>query len=153
MAIDVIDEKLLKVLQETGRISISELSKRINLSLSAVSERLKKLESSGVIQQYTAILDPGKMGKNIIAIIMIAMNGDPAPNDFVRYMNSNDCVMSCSRITGSFDYIVKICSDNQKTFQGILDDIKKFKGVVTVHSMVLLGDIKIRYSVPPLATK
>ncbi len=153
MAIDVIDEKLLKVLQENGRISISELSKRINLSLSAVSERLKKLESSGVIQQYTAILDPGKMGKNIIAIIMIAMNGDPAPNDFVRYMNSNECIMSCSRVTGGYDYIVKICSDNQKTFQGILDDIKKFKGVVTVHSMVLLGDIKIRYSVPPLATK
>ena len=54
---DIIDVKILEVLQDNARVSISELSKKVNLSLSAVSERLKKLENSNIIESYTAILD------------------------------------------------------------------------------------------------
>ena len=153
MAIDVIDEKLLQVLQENARISISELSKRINLSLSAVSERLKKLESNGVIKQYTAILNPQEMDKHLIAIIMLSINGNPGNADFIKYIKNEECILSCSRVTGSFDYIIKVCSNDQFELQTIIDNIKSFRGVTDLHSMVLLGDVKIRYSVPPKALK
>ena len=153
MAIDVIDEKLLGVLQENARISISELSKRINLSLSAVSERLKKLEASGVIKQYTAILDPVEMEKNIIGVLMVSVSGDPKACDVEKYISSNDSVMICSRITGTYDFLIKVCAKNQAEFQVIIDGIKRLRGVSSVHSMILLNDLKVRYSVPPVATK
>ncbi len=153
MAIDVIDEKLLSVLQENARISISELSKRINLSLSAVSERLKKLEASGVIRQYTAILDPIEMEKNVLGIVMVSVAGDPRLSDFIKFVNTSDSVMSCSRCTGAYDYIVKICAKNQSELQDVLDSIKRIRGVNSLYSSVLLDDLKISYSVPPLATK
>ena len=62
MALDTIDVKILEVLQENARVSISELSKQVNLSLSAVSERLKKLESSSIIEQYRKQLSSGSSG-------------------------------------------------------------------------------------------
>ncbi len=153
MAIDVIDEKLLSVLQENARISISELSKKINLSLSAVSERLKKLENNGVILQYTAILDPEEMEKHITAIVMFSLEGDGGHEEIIKYLDSNDGVLSCSRVAGNWDYIVKVCAKNQSALQTTFDEIKKLRGVVRFSSMVLLDDIKIRYSVPPVATK
>ena len=153
MAIDVIDEKLLSVLQENARISISELSKRINLSLSAVSERLKKLEASGVIQQYTAILDPKQMQKNIAAIILLTINGDPRSADFIKYIQNNKDILSCSRTTGQSDYILKIWAKDTSALQTYIDELKALRGVTNVHSLVLLDDIKINYSVAPVATK
>ena len=61
---DLIDIKILEVLQENARVSISDLSKKVNLSLSAVSERLKKLENSKIISKYTVILEPKLMDKH-----------------------------------------------------------------------------------------
>ena len=68
---DVIDVKILEVLQENSRVSISELSRKVNLSLSAVSERLKKLENSNIISKYTVILDPKLLGKDLSVMISI----------------------------------------------------------------------------------
>ena len=72
MALDTIDVKILEVLQENARVSISELSKQVNLSLSAVSERLKKLESSSIIEQYTTVLNSAAMEKDLSVIMMIS---------------------------------------------------------------------------------
>jgi Lrp/AsnC family leucine-responsive transcriptional regulator len=153
MAIDVIDEKLLEVLQENARISISELSKRINLSLSAVSERVKKLESSGAIRQYTAILDPVIMNQNLISVITVSITGDPKVSEFSKYARSSSSIMSCYRVTGSYDYIATVCSEDQSALQATLDEVKKLRGVSTVHSTVLLEPLKVNFSVPPKAGK
>ena len=153
MAIDVIDEKLLEVLQENARISISELSKRINLSLSAVSERVKKLESSGAIRQYTAILDPVAMNQNLISVITISVTGDPKTCDLLKYIKSSSSIMSCYRVTGTYDYMATVCSQDQAALQATLDEIKKLRGVSVVHSTVLLEPLKVNFSVPPKASK
>ncbi|MBR0114191.1 MAG: Lrp/AsnC family transcriptional regulator, partial [Firmicutes bacterium] len=78
---DSIDVKILEVLQENARVSISELSKRVNLSLSAVSERLKKLEASGIILQYTTILNPEILNKHLTAIMMICLENPSQPEE------------------------------------------------------------------------
>ena len=80
MALDTIDVKILEVLQENARVSISELSKQVNLSLSAVSERLKKLESSSIIEQYTTVLNSAAMEKDLSVIMMISME-DPSKTE------------------------------------------------------------------------
>ena len=153
MAIDVIDEKLLEVLQENARISISELSKRINLSLSAVSERVKKLESSGAIRQYTAILDPVAMDQNLISVVAVSVTGDPRVCDFIKYIKGCRSIMSCYRVTGTYDYRATVCSHDQASRQATLDEIKKLRGVSSVHSTVLLEPLKVNFSVPPKASR
>ena len=70
---DDIDKKILRKLQENARVTISELSSEIALSMPAISERLKKLENSGVIRQYAAILDPMKLNKHLMALIFLLL--------------------------------------------------------------------------------
>ena len=152
MAIDIIDEKLLEVLQENSRISISELSKKINLSLSAVSERLKKLETSGIIEQYTAILNSAEMNKNIDAVIWISVD-NVGNADFEKLINSEKDILYCARIAGEYDYILRVFTKDQKSLRVIIDKIKNLRTVRNVITSVVLDNIKLKYSVPPIATK
>lgn len=153
MAIDIIDERLIEVLQENARISISELSKRINLSLSAVSDRLKKLENSGLIKQYTTIIDPVMMDKNLSALVMISIDNPLMATEFTKFTTENPDVLSCTRIAGNYDYVMTVCTKNQSTLQALLDKLKSIKSVKRVEASLLLNDIKKRYSVPPVAQK
>ena len=70
---DSIDTKILEALQENSRISISDLSKKVNLSLSAVSERLKKLEASNIIEKYTVILNSHSLGQKLSVFMSISL--------------------------------------------------------------------------------
>jgi Lrp/AsnC family leucine-responsive transcriptional regulator len=101
MALDIIDVKILEVLQVNSRVSISELSKQVNLSLSAVSERLKKLENSGIIEQYTAILNAAAMEKELSVIMMISLETPDQTEEFNTFIEAADEVLECHYITGS----------------------------------------------------
>lgn len=70
---DRIDSEIVRLLLQNARISMSEISSCVNLSVSAVSERLKKLESSGMIQQYTAILNPQAFNKDLTVFMLITL--------------------------------------------------------------------------------
>ena len=152
-SVDIIDEKILEVLQQNARISISELSKKINLSLSAVSERLKKLESNGIIRQYTAILNPEDMGKNIAAIIRISLNNRASSAEFLKLVNVEPDIISCIRTTGDYDYYMQAYCGGPVDLQRLLDTIKALRCVERVHSDVHLDTVKACYSVPPAANK
>lgn len=152
-SVDIIDEKILEVLQQNARISISELSKKINLSLSAVSERLKKLESNGVIRQYTAILNPEDMGKTIAAIIRVSLNNRASGGDFLKLVNAEPDIISCIRTTGDYDYYIQVYSGGPSELQQLLDRVKALRCVERVHSDVFLDTIKACFSVPPSANK
>ena len=69
---DATDKRILKRWQENARVTVSVLSQEISLSMPAISERLKKLENTGVVQQYTAILNPALVDKHLMAFIYIS---------------------------------------------------------------------------------
>ena len=71
---DNIDIKILNLLKQNARMSASEIGEKINLSVSAVLERIKKLEKSGIIKQYTLILDPKLINKDVSAFISIGLD-------------------------------------------------------------------------------
>ena len=79
---DAIDSKILEVLQENSRVSISDLSKQVNLSLSAVSERLKKLEASSIIEKYTVILDSKALGQELTVLMNLSLENPRDTGEF-----------------------------------------------------------------------
>lgn len=153
MNIDIIDAKILEVLQENARVSISELSKRINLSLSAVSERLKKLESSGIIQQYTTVLDPIAMDKELRAFMMISVESSANSSELFRLIQSSDEILECYFVAGDYDYILKIATKNTTTLAELINKVKAVKAVKRTETNVFLSEIKQKHSVPPVANK
>ena len=153
MTIDVIDAKILEVLQENARISYSELSKRINLSLSAVSDRLKKMEASGIISSYTTILDPSALDRELQAFMMINVDSSGNIDDLLAVIKDADEVLEAHFVAGDFDYILKIATKNTATLADLVNRIKAVKSVKRTETTVILTDLKQRYSVPPIANR
>ncbi|MGI6205858.1 MAG: Lrp/AsnC family transcriptional regulator [Anaerovoracaceae bacterium] len=149
---DMIDVKILEVLQDNSRVSISELSKRVNLSLSAVSERLKKLENSNVINKYTVILDPKLMGKDLSVVVSIGLESTTDTDAFLEYVDSEPEILECHYITGEYDYMLKVVTKDTTSLEQIMNRIRSFSGIKRTQTNVILSTTKIKNSVSPSLT-
>lgn len=155
MTLDSIDVKILEILQANARVSISDLSKQVNLSLSAVSERLKKLESSSIIQQYTTIIAPAAMERDLSVLMLVSLEntGTSQVKELQLFVDNADEILECHHITGEYDYALKIATKNTESLEKLMSAIKSITGVRHCQTNVILSTNKQRYSVTPVASK
>jgi Lrp/AsnC family leucine-responsive transcriptional regulator len=146
---DQIDVKIIRLLQENARKTASDIAATINLSVPAVSERLKKLESSGVIKQYTAIIDPQHFNKTLMAIVFITLERPRFSDKFAEFVKKQDDILECHYLAGDADYALKVVTENTATLQELLDRIKSVQGVQKTRTTVILSTAKNNYSVIP----
>lgn len=146
---DAIDINILKLLKENSRISASEISSKINLSIPAVSDRLRKLDASGVIEKYTVIISNKKMNKNITVIMFVSLKNPNFTDKFVEFIQNENEIIECHYLTGDFDYALKIVTEDTETLEKILNEIKLIKGVLRTKTVVTLSTIKNNYSILP----
>jgi Lrp/AsnC family transcriptional regulator, leucine-responsive regulatory protein len=144
-----IDIKILKLLQENSRITASEIASKINLSVPAVSDRLKKLDASGIIEKYTAIISPKKMNKSLTVIMFVNLGNPKYADKFIEVIQKEDEVIECHYLAGDFDYALKIITTNTETLETILNRIKLVAGVHKTKTVVTLSTIKNNYSISP----
>ena len=143
---DNIDKKIIKILQDNARATISVISSEISLSMPAVSERLKKLETSGIIQQYTAILNPEMVDRGLEAVIFFSFENSDREKEFLKYIPEEKEIKECFLIAGSFDYCMKVCTDSPKSLENLIFRIKA-KGATKTNVMVVLSYILNKPSV------
>lgn len=153
MAIDAIDVKILNVLQDNARASISELSKACGLSLSAVSERLKKLETSGVIDKYTAIINSEAMGKDLMAIVMVQVTGCGGGQETLDFITNEPEILSCHKITGVYDYVLIITTHNTASLEAFMNRLRSNPCYKASETNIILNTFKHLYSVQPVINK
>ena len=146
---DDIDRKILKKLQENARITISDLSSEIALSMPAISERLKKLEASGVIKQYTTILDPALLNTHLMALMFLRFDNPKHGDQVTCLVKDEPEIKECYYITGDFDYSLKILTENTRTLEKLLTRIKNAPGVVKTQTIVILSTITDSPSILP----
>jgi Lrp/AsnC family transcriptional regulator, leucine-responsive regulatory protein len=146
---DNIDIKILKLLQKNSRISISDISSKINLSIPAVSDRLKKLDASGLIEKYTIIINSKKFNKNLMVIMFVSLENPTFINKFIEIIENQDEIIECHYLAGDFDYALKIITENTETLEKVLNKIKCISGVQKTKTIVTLSTIKNNYSVVP----
>ena len=104
---DSIDRKILDLLQENGRITVKEITQTIALTAPAVSERIKRMEKEGIIEGYTAIVDPKKIGRNVHAIINVSIQPQDREN-LLNLVEKEPLVAECYHVTGDYSYLVKV---------------------------------------------
>ncbi len=138
---DKTDKAILKNLQKNARMTISDLSVAISLSMPAASERLRKLETSGVIKQYTVILDPEKINKHLMALMFLRFASTTAGEEFAEYAKTEPEINECYYITGDFDYYLKIITEDARTLKSLLSRIKNHPGLVKTSNLVVLSNI------------
>lgn len=146
---DNIDIRIICLLQKNARITASEIGSEINLSVPAVSDRLKKLEATGIIQQYTAIINPGKLGKNLTAIMFVSLERPKYTDKFVEFVEGQSEILECHYLAGDYDYALKIITESPSTLEQLLNRIKGVQGVQKTKTTVALSTVKQRFSVTP----
>lgn len=142
---DRIDRMILDILQRDGRIAISELAARVNLSTTPCSERVKRLERDGIIMGYYARLNPEKLERNLLVFLEIklsAKSGDVF-EQVARDLSEIPEVLECHLISGDFDYLVKARLKEMSTYRRLLGDLlKKLPSSASSHSYVVMEEVK-----------
>jgi len=146
---DSIDVKILGYLRENSRVNASVIGEKINMSVSAVIERIKKLESSGIIKQYTAILEPQLIGKEFMAFVSVSLEHPKYNDRFVEFVCDHPDIIECNYITGDFDFILKVITYSTGSFAQILNQIKSIPGVSHTKTIVVMSTFKNECSVLP----
>lgn len=143
--LDRIDRMILDILQRDGRIAISELAARVNLSTTPCSERVKRLEREGIIMGYYARLNPELLERNLLVFLEIklsAKSGDVF-DQVAQNLTEIPEVLECHLISGDFDYLVKARLKEMSAYRRLLGDLlKKLPASASSHSYVVMEEVK-----------
>ena len=146
---DHIDAGIIRCLTTDARMNASQISQNVNLSVSAVIERMKKLEASGLVRGYTAVSDERLAGFDVQALISVSLEHPKYSAEFARQIRAHDRVMECYYTTGDFDYTARISASSTEELTSVLEDIKQIPGVSLTRTYVVLDNIKQNTSVTP----
>lgn len=145
MKIDHIDKQILNLLQQNARITNVDLASKIGISPPAMLERVKRLEKGNYIKKYSAVINPDKVGKNIIALISVWLSAHQLSSidSFTKQINKFDEVLECYHIAGEEDFILKIISSSIKDVEEfLLKKLTKIPGVSKVNTKFVLSTVK-----------
>lgn len=143
--LDRIDRRILKLLQEDGRASVTEIARQVNLSVTPCLARVRRLETGGFIRGYFAQLDPERLGLSLQAYVTVSLNRT-TPDVFERFreaMYRFDEVIECQMVGGGFDYLVKVRVRDMKMFRKFLGECMTAEcGVQQTHTYFVMEQIK-----------
>lgn len=153
MGLDDTDIKILRLLKENSRVNASVIAEKVEMSVSAVTERVKKLESGGIIKQYTLALNSKSVGMDVLAFISVSMEHPKYNDAFVVAMNENPNVVECHYITGDFDFMLKVMTASMDGLAEVINVIKGGRGVSLTRTLIVLSTQKNEYCVIPDPSK
>ena len=136
---DNIDYQILTCLKENSRENATNIGNKINLSTSAVIERIKKMENSNLIEQYTTIINQKIAGRELMAFINVKLDAPKYYESFIKHINENSSVAECYYIAGDFDFLLKVVTSTTSTLEEILNCIKSIRGVSLTRTTVVLS--------------
>jgi Lrp/AsnC family transcriptional regulator, leucine-responsive regulatory protein len=143
--LDAIDRKILELLQTNSNITNAQLAQEIGLSPAPTLERVKKLETSGVIRSYHAVIDGASVGLGVSTFVMVTLKGHNKENieKFMKAIRKIDEVVECHHVTGQADFILKIVAADIPAYQNLmLEKVTNIEVVDSLQSTVILSTFK-----------
>lgn len=145
MTLDTIDKKLLKLLQEDSKRTTKELSLKLDLSVTAVYERIKKLEREKIIEKYVALLDRNKIQKGFVVFchLKLMQHTKEFISQFEKEVIKLTEVLECFHVSGDYDYILKICVENMEEYREFMvTKLTTLQHIGSTHSTFMIGEVK-----------
>lgn len=142
---DDIDRKILEILQEDSMKTAKEMASKLSLTTTPIYERIKKLQSTGVIKKYVALLDADILDKNLVVFMNITIKDHQAEkrNEFVKKMEALEAVREFYHTSGNFDFLVKVRFSTIKEYRDfLLNDVALFRNIGNIDSQIVLEEIK-----------
>lgn len=144
ISLDNTDLKILRALQDDGKIRNNELADKVNLSPTPCLKRVKKLEDSGVIKGYHADLDPAKVGLNISSLVLLKMgdNRRAAVDEFSAAVKKIPAITDCHLTTGRWDYVARVFAKDFNDYEIIIkDDLAALPYLVSMETLFLFSNV------------
>ena len=145
VALDATDIRILRILQQNARISVKEIAEDVHLSTTPVHERIKRLERTGIIKQYTALLDSAKVKKalKVICYVSLKEHSKTAGTRFIKHINALDEVIECYNISGEFDFMLKVVAENMDDYYNFhVNKLSQSENIGNVQSVFVMGVLK-----------
>ncbi len=149
--LDPTDRKILEILQLNSNITNAQLAQEIGLSPAPTLERVKKLETSGVIKSYHATVDLAKVGLGVNTFVTVSLKGHNKENInvFMKAIKDITEVIECHHVTGQFDFILKVVSSDIPSYQNLmLEKLSNIEVVDSLQSTIILSTFKDSKLVP-----
>ena len=142
---DAIDKKLLELMQIDSKKTTKELSSKLNLSVTAVYERIKKLEREGIIRKYVTILDKTKINKGFVVFchVKLIKHSRDLISEFEKEVVTLTEVLECFHVSGDYDYILKVhVKDMDEYREFMVTKLTGLKHIGSTHSSFMIGEVK-----------
>ncbi len=143
--LDAKDLAILRLLQTNARISVKEIAESVQLSTTPVHERIKRLESSGVIKQYATLIDGSKIKKGLMVICYVSLNQHSKKSGahFIKLINELPEVVECYSISGEFDFMMKIVTEDMNSYYHFhVNKLSQAENIGQVQSVFIMGVVK-----------
>ncbi|WP_291807412.1 Lrp/AsnC family transcriptional regulator [Lutibacter sp.] len=151
MILDETDKKILTLLQENSKINIKELALKTGLTQTPVYERIKRLEKTGIIQKYIAVLNKEKIGYHVEVFCQVTLlvHSKELITKFETAVHKMDEVIECFHVAGNYDYLLKIIVKDMKNYQNFLKNkLSVLASVGNVQSTFVMTATKSNSTLP-----
>jgi Lrp/AsnC family leucine-responsive transcriptional regulator len=148
MKLDETDIQILKALQKDGRESASHIAEKVNVSVPTVTERIRKLQESGVILGFQTAIDPSSIGLDVSAIITIISGSSQYYKEVTIAAEETPEVVRCFSTTGNGSHMLYVVTKNSNTLEELLRKIQSWPGVVRTETQIILSSYKPGSTVP-----
>lgn len=149
--LDATDLRILEYLQSQARLSNVELSERVRRSPSQCYRRLRRLEESGVVRGYAALLDRERLGLGVMAFVSVALekHGEHPARAFHQAVQDYPEILECYAVSGEADYLLRVVAPDLKAFSDFLmHRLMRLPVVANVRSSILLDELKATTALP-----
>ena len=146
--LDKTDLAILKMLQENARVTVREISEQVHLSTTPVHERIRRMEQTGVIRQYAAIVNGAKVKKGLMAICYVSLrqHSKQAGAKFIKTVQDMNEVTECLTISGEFDFLLKVVTENMDTYYDFhVNRLGETENVGNVQTVFVMGVVKMTH--------
>lgn len=145
MKLDGMDKQLLTLLQKDSKQTNKQLSQQLNLSVTAVFERIKKLERNGVIEQYVALLDKKKLdlGFMVFCHIKLTQHSEKYIAEFEKEATKLEEVLECYHVSGEYDYLLKVVVKDMEHFREfMINKLTSLQHIGSTQSSFSINEVK-----------
>ncbi|MDD3716264.1 MAG: Lrp/AsnC family transcriptional regulator [Candidatus Marinimicrobia bacterium] len=136
--LDQKDKVILRILQNNARTSNAEIARHMNMTASAIYERVKKLEKAGVVKRYEARLDPAVLGLNLLAIVLITLYDLTKMRATGKELAQFDKIQEIHYIAGKGSIMAKVRTSGTEDLEKLLDSINLIENVKMTESTIVL---------------
>lgn len=143
--LDEKDRLILRLLQQNAKITVREIATKVHLSTTPVHERIKRMEDTGIISQYTTLVDYNKVKKGLMVICYISLkeHNKKSGSKFIKTIHELTEVIECYNISGEFDFMLKVMVENMDAYYDFhVNKLGQLENIGHMQSTFVMGVVK-----------